>query len=272
MVEGEILDDNGKDPYKGKVKIMVSEPSIGWIHHAIYDNRKDFMMELSRLEARTNYKFFTMNTGRLIISYARELIAEQAVKENMDYLLFIDDDMMFSKDLLDHLMPIMENTDAHMVAPLCVARNYPYEPVVYQLTVVDKEKDGNFKLKSRARINIPKNEVVDVMAVGFGVVLIDMKVFKEVPPPWFFSGQQVGEDILFCTKCHDHIKDFKIKINTGFNVGHMSEPEIVDIRKFDSIKGTDHYRQYLKDRGIDLDVVLKEEAKLNSKKEEHVKV
>lgn len=233
---------NHSELYKNKIKVMVSEPTLGWIHHQVYDNRKDFVMEIARYEAKSDYKFFTMNTGRLLISYARELICDQAISTNMDYLLFIDDDMIVPHNLFEHLIQI----DADIVAPLCTTRNFPFEPVVYRSEISDQESDGSFKLKNTSVTDIERNKIVDAETVGFGVVLIKVDILKKIPKPWFFVNQAVGEDILFCIRARQHIPDFKIKINTGLIVGHMGDPEIRTIKDYDRIKGTPEYETFLK--------------------------
>jgi hypothetical protein len=212
---------------------MVSEPTLGWISHLVYDNRKDFMMELARFEAKSDYKFFTMNTGRLMIQYARELICDQAIETGMDYVLFIDDDMMVPPDLFQHLCQI----DADVVAPLCTTRNYPYEPVVYDLFLVPaKEEDRSYGLRNKPKFDIPRNEILLVDAVGFGVVLLKVETIKKMKKPWFFVNQSVGEDILFCVNGRNQVPGFSVKVNTGVNVGHLSDPVPRDIRDFDKAR------------------------------------
>jgi hypothetical protein len=224
------MGDNGS--FKDKIKVQISEPTLGWISHLVYDNRKDFMMEMARLEARSDYKFFTMNTGRLMIQYARELICDQAIKAGMDYILFIDDDMMVPKDIFEHLCQI----DADVVAPLCTARNYPYEPVVYDLEMKTDPVTGNYGLKNRPKFDLPRNEIIEVDAVGFGVVLIKVATLKKMKKPWFFVNQAVGEDILFCVNGRNQVEGFTVKVNTGVNVGHLTDPKPVDIRDFDKAR------------------------------------
>lgn len=237
---GRNLPQSHLDVYKDKIKVMVSEPTLGWIHHIVYDNRKDFMMNLARFETKEDYKFFTMNTGRLLISYARELICDQAIATGMDYILFIDDDMIVPKDMFEHLYKI----DADIVAPLCTTRNYPFEPVVYKSEVSEMEEDGSFKLENKSVVDIERNAIIEAETVGFGVVLIKVDILKKIPKPWFFVNQAVGEDILFCVRARQHIPEFKIKVNTGVIIGHMGDPEIRSIVDFDRIKDTQEYKDF----------------------------
>jgi hypothetical protein len=243
MGKGEDMAGNGD--FKDKIKVMVSEPTLGWISHLVYDNRKDFMMELARFETRSDYKFYTMNTGRLMIQYARELICDQAVETDMDYVLFIDDDMMVPKDLFEHLC----NIDADIVAPLCTARNYPYEPVAYELKVKTDEETGNYGLRNKPMFDIPRNEIVEVDAVGFGVVLIKVDTIKKIKKPRFFVNQAVGEDILFCVNGRNQIPGFSVKVNTGVNVGHLSDPIPRNIHDFDRERGEkEKFDKFVKER------------------------
>src|SRR3990167_11381074 len=99
------MDNGTTDPFENKetTKIMISQPSSGLIDCIAFDNRIDFVMELARLEARSNFKFFTGNVGRTGINYTRELFSDEAIKNNMDYLFMIDDDMIIGYNGFERL-------------------------------------------------------------------------------------------------------------------------------------------------------------------------
>ena len=96
-------------------RIMLSEPSYGLIDFRAHDNRLDFYMHLARNErdeeGNKKFEFFTGNMGRYVVHMQREDMAYAALETGMDYILFIDDDMMVPPDtlfrLLAHEKPIV---------------------------------------------------------------------------------------------------------------------------------------------------------------------
>ena len=50
---------------------------------------------------------------------------------------------------------------------------------------------------------VGNEEVGGELAFGFGCVLIDVRVFREIPQPWF-NAIGCGEDWFFCTRCAEY--------------------------------------------------------------------
>src|SRR5690348_6144202 len=117
------------DPFDNKdlIKIMTCEPSAGLIDVRVYDNRIDFYLEQARLEARSKFKFFTGNTGRMSINYARESMADQAVKAGMDFVLMVDDDQLIPGNMFERLYKTMEEHKADIVSPMVTQRFPPFQ-------------------------------------------------------------------------------------------------------------------------------------------------
>ena len=135
---------------------------------------------------------FTRGTGTLIHD-TRNDIAERALKHDPNYLFWLDDDMRFPVDALDRLL--------RSGFPI-VGCNYP------------TRSKGNSKPTARRLLDDGRWEHVyttplsegyeELDALGFGCLLMDAKVFKDLPTPWFsmpwdprFS-KHVGEDVYFC--------------------------------------------------------------------------
>ena len=179
-------------------------------------------MELSKWKYNSNFDFLTCSTGRMLVTYARETMAEEAIKMGADFILFIDDDMLVPKDLFPHL--IKHANDADIIAPLCFQRLPPYNPVLYSMSHTVDEK-GTITVKTDCMKDYTINGLFYPDAVGFGVVLIKTEVLKKVAKPWFFSNTSLGEDIYFCLKAKQ--KGFKLLVDTRIKIGHMSSPHAV---------------------------------------------
>lgn len=214
---------------KDTIKVMVGEPSGGLIDCQAHDNRLDFVMELARLEARSKFKFFTGNVGRTPINYAREMMAQEAVKQGMDYLFMVDDDMMIPKRCFERCYDALVKHGADISAPICTQRIHPYNPVLYKHTWVEKTL-GVRTIKNEFISDYEPNSIVEVDGIGFGVVLISVALLRKMysfqtpGKGLFFSNNDIGEDIWFCIKARQEFKA-KIVVDTSIKVGHLKHPE-----------------------------------------------
>lgn len=229
MAEGAVLEAHEsthlKDPFeeKGTCKVMVAEPSSGHVESIVHDNRLDFVMELARLERRSNFRFFTGNVHRLHVSYARELICDEAAKVGMDLVFMVDDDMIVPRRTFERLFETMQKTGADLVAPICTQRVHPFKPVLYRFK--HKEEGGVRTFQNEFVEDYKPNETLEVDAVGFGVVLIKMDLIRKMKQPRFFSNTNIGEDIWFCYKAKAEC-GAKIVVDTSIKIGHMRPPEM----------------------------------------------
>jgi hypothetical protein len=77
--------------------------------------------------------------------------------------------------------------------------------------------------------DIPKKRgPIPCDAVGFSLCLINAKILKKIPPPYFVTGTNNTEDVYFCIKAQNNIKDVKIICDTSIVCGHILGPEVID--------------------------------------------
>jgi len=236
MREGSVLEADQKplNPFEDKttIKVMTSEPSSGLVDCQVFDNRIDFYMEQARLEARSNFKFFTGNCGRMAINYAREAMACEAINQGMDWILMIDDDQIIPKNMFERLYKTAIEHKADIVAPMVTQRVYPFNPVMWRQSWLE---DGK-KIFNQFIEDYEPNSVVECDAVGFGVALIRVEAIKRIKQPRFFSNTHLGEDIYFCMKIKGEALG-KIIMDTSIKVGHLRSPEIATEYDFMKAKG-----------------------------------
>lgn len=135
--------------------------------------------------------------GTLIFDQ-RQKLAQIALDEGADVVLFIDSDMRFPKDTISILL----SREVPVVGVNAVTRRKPVLPCALNLKM---DKDNNprwVKVDSRG-----KQGLEQVTAVGFGVTMIRREVFEKLSLPWFDAGWGnsgvIGEDVHFCAKAHD---------------------------------------------------------------------
>ena len=222
---------------KTKIKVLLCQPSAGVVDSIAVDNRLDQYIEFGRLETHGKFQFFTGNTGRTGINYARETMANEAMKLGMDYIFMIDDDMIAPRRCFERVYETLIREKADVAAPICTQRFPPFKPVMYKHNWI-KGETGE-RLSNDMVEDYEPNSVVRVDGIGFGVVLISVpflvKLKEKMPRGLFFSNSDIGEDIWFCINAK-RLLDAKIVVDTSVKVGHLRHPEMAT--EWDYIKAT----------------------------------
>ena len=157
-----------------------------------------FAFDLARLSANWSATFvpsggqlaFYTSMGTLIANQ-REELAERAIVDGADYILWLDTDMRFPKDALARLLSHGEK----IVAANYATRRVPVKTVAFDVV----EKDWTCVYTRAGDTGLR-----EVAAVGMGVMLVATDVYKSLPKPWHHigysmkSGEFSGEDIYFC--------------------------------------------------------------------------
>lgn len=148
-----------------------------------------------------------------------------------DWLLFIDDDMVWQPDAVRRLVEVRDELDLDMVGALCFRRSEPYQPTLYMR---EQPTSGAYNFLERW-----DDGVVEVDATGMAFVLIHKRVFEKIAgskmpsaevrkrlgPSQFFKWEGVlGEDLRFCQDAK--AAGCRIYVDTRIQIGHMSEVEI----------------------------------------------
>lgn len=209
-----------------KIIVFYGEPSCGLMDIMAVDNRKDFLTHIAKISHHSKFRFITGSTGRMLVQFAREMMAEKAVELGAKWLLMVDDDMIIPKRMFEGLIRHADKAD--IISPIAFQRLTPFKPVIYKTKV---EKKDNLVYVTNTNItDYEPNSIVYPDAVGFGAVLINTNVLKALPKPWFFSNTSIGEDIYFCQQARTH--GFKILVDTSVKIGHLATPEVITERDF----------------------------------------
>ena len=142
----------------------------------------------------------------------RAAAAQMAIDRGMTHLLFIDSDMRFppqtAVQLAGHRVPVVGANCRQRTQDAYTAR-----------------KDGQF-VDSTGRRGL---SVVD--SIGFGVTLINCRVFQKLPRPWFdmpydpSTGKHAGEDVSFCALCRAHRIQIVVDHDLSQQVRHCGTVE-----------------------------------------------
>ena len=145
---------------------------------------------------------------------------EKAQKLGVDWIIFIDDDMVCRPD---HIVRLIQR-DKDICGGLCVLKTWPYNPTVKQwrnqgeqVCGETADKDGFYQMD----FNI--GDLVECDATGSAFLLIRMSVFDKMEKPYFRYGvlrdESMGHDYHFCKAAKK--VGFRIFVDTSVQIGHL---------------------------------------------------
>ncbi len=185
-------------------KILIGLP----VYKTISAKTAFSLIEMIRATKRETQVLFQ---DGVFVHQNQNIIAEYAIENSFDYVLFVEHDMIFEPDTLNKLLA--DNKDV-----VCANYNFRSEPRCSM--VFDKE------LKNIPFKEIPK-ATFEAGAVPTGITLIKTEVFKKLKKPYFFyeyneEGQmKTSQDVYFSLKARD--AGFSLWCNPNIETGHLGE-------------------------------------------------
>ena len=158
----------------------------------------------------------SMNMGSLIYT-SRNTLATLALQNDVDYVFWLDSDMVFEPDTLIRMMKVLTENDYDILTGLYFRRVAPYTPVLFDK--LDKRDDDNFEWSEFQEI---PNNLFEVGGCGFGCVLMKTDPFLDVQSRYnnmFAPIGNTGEDLAFCWRARQC--GFKIWCDPSIVCGHV---------------------------------------------------
>ena len=184
------------------------------LNSIVYPNHTQMWYYLGR-DTDNEYLFNTPR--RLSIDNMRNQCAQTAILNECDYLFFYDDDVLLPKDSLPRLIKAAQEEKASIVAGLVYVRGYPFKAMAFH---IDEETKGLDHIPDET-IEDSESDYIECKAIGFSCALIDVKILKEMEPPWFLTGVASTEDVYFCLKTAAIIPDTKILLEKTIQCEHL---------------------------------------------------
>ncbi|MBR0523096.1 MAG: glycosyltransferase [Firmicutes bacterium] len=153
---------------------------------------------------------------------ARNKLAQIAVENGFDAVLWLDSDMTFDQDFLERMQKTLEESGADIVTALYFGRRPPYKPLVYsQCDYVFEDNDARIDVKL---IDTIPEEPFEAAACGFGGVLMRAEILKTIREQKglpFSPIYGLGEDLSFCVRARALGK--KIVCDPRILMGHSAK-------------------------------------------------
>lgn len=155
-----------------------------------------------------------IGTEKVKNAKARNVIAEEAIKQECTHWLALDTDHLVRENLLPLLL---EHKDAAMVSGLICKRAFPFSIVGF------KSPKGQKRL---VPIYLePNTGVREVDGCAMGCTLINLKLLQELEKPWFFDLKTKRSDLNLCKAFRE--KGHPIYIDTRAIVGHVVNAPVI---------------------------------------------
>lgn len=191
-------------------KVMIGLP----IHRPI--EFKVFESFIRMTNQRNDIKLeFSMVSNSLIYD-AREYVAEQFMKSDNEYLMFIDSDMTFHPQSLQFLL----RHDKEFVTAKAFKRVHPYQACFYTKVVYENGLPS---------LEVPTGYgegLLPIEGAGLACALIKRSAFEKLEKPYFFPLPNVGEDLSFCIKLKE--AGVKMYCDTTLQFGHLAQREVFE--------------------------------------------
>lgn len=214
----------------GPPTLAICIPSSGDVPSEFAQDLMEMSGVLGACVANDNYfsNYVDIWVRGTYVHSARQQLAEKAMDVGADYVLWLDDDMRFPKDLAIRLLA---RNEAIVGVNYSTRKGAPCE-----FTAISRITGDDGTPSKRCETLNDSTGLEPVEAIGFGAVLIRADVFRALHDPngpdgpWFWYrwmpelNQQVGEDVYFC----------ELVRKAGFTiyVDHDLSHEVAHIGKF----------------------------------------
>lgn len=184
---------------------------------------------------------YSIIPGTLIYE-ARNLIAQKAVENNFDAVLWIDSDMIVPRDALVRLAEDLENCEADIITALYFRRKPPTNPVISNDFYWRVNDNGEVETGATSFVDYPKNAVFPVNGAGFGCCMTSGRVLRDMVEKYgspFSPLMGIGEDYAFCYRAT--MAGYDILCDSRIKCGHIGT-YVYDERAFMAQRGKDYTR------------------------------
>lgn len=201
------------------MKTFIGINTLTGVEQIVYSNHIAFFYRLGKTHPEDTFGLFTPR--RMGIDRMRNQCAKMAIEADFDYLMFIDDDVIIPLDIFDKL----QKADKDIIAGWTLIRGYPYDNMYFEFKDATDGPAGRQLVASKDTKR--EDRIIPVDAVGFSTALIKVSLLKKIPPPWFVTGPTNTEDIYFCLKARQYVKDVTIAVDKSVETAHVLGPEFI---------------------------------------------
>lgn len=174
------------------MKTLIAIPCMDMVHTSFFTSVVA-MRKIGTIEVAV--------TSSSLIYDARNNLAQRAVENGFDRILWLDSDMHFEPDLMERFMARLDE-GLEFVTGLYFSRKPPSKPVVYQ-NVSTRDAGGGAVIPVADPFKEIPEGLFEVAGCGFGGCMMTVDLLRAVNERYGLPFSPIlgfGEDLSFCTR------------------------------------------------------------------------
>ena len=193
------------------MRTLIAVPCMDMVH-------TDFLRSCLSMEKDGEVRWGFAQSS--LIYDARNALANMAIDEGYDRVLWLDSDMRFDEHLFRRLSEHLD-LGKEMITGLYFSRRAPIRPIVYKALYLQPIEGGQ-KAVADSFEDYPRDDLFEVAGCGFGAVMMTVDLLKRVRGAFalpFFPVSGFGEDLAFCLRATQ--LGAKIWCDSSIKLGHV---------------------------------------------------
>lgn len=187
------------------MRTLIAIPAMDTVHTGF---ARSMMNQLLRIAWETKPGEIDIIMPQATLIYdARNIIAQKAVQEGFDRVLWFDSDMMVPADTFRKLSAHLD-AGHEFVSGVYFTRKKPVRPTIFSKCRVDRSLGMPIPDTKQIPIaDIPEDELFEIEGCGFGCVMTSVKLLDDVMEEFgiypFYPLMGFGEDLSFCLRVRE---------------------------------------------------------------------
>ena len=107
----------------------------------------------------------------------------------------------------------------------CFIRGFPFDAMCFKYIDDTHTHMDKFRYTDE---DADEDGLVKCDAIGTPCTIMNMKLFKLIPKPWFLTGEFHSEDVYFCMKADKYVENLGIYVDTTIECGHLYDMAIIN--------------------------------------------
>ncbi len=178
----------------------------------------DFFRSCVGLELKGEIQWTTCQSS--LVYDARDKLADIAIDNGFDRVLWIDSDMVFDRHLLRRLSEHLD-LGREMVTGLCFSRKAPIRPTIYKEFRTEITPEGRPQPVAEIYDDYERDSLFPIAGCGFAAVMTTTDLLRRVRDRFglpFWPDAGFGEDFSFCLRAKE--VGAEIWCDSSIKVGH----------------------------------------------------
>ena len=200
-----------------KYRVLIAIPAMRSV-------MTDFFISVINLEYNGN-TLLSVAANSLVYD-ARNYLVKKAIENEVDYMFFVDSDMVFdSKTMVNLLRDAVEN-DLDYVTALTFRRQFPTSPTVAKTLSWYQEEDTHLPHgAAEVYSDYPRDQLFEIAGSGLACTLVKLEAIGRAANAYQMSPFEplpnLSEDYSFCFR----LKELGIKMycDSRVKVGHVGD-------------------------------------------------